>query len=310
MSRTRFFFAPVALIVLFLSASSIANAQATRTWVSGVGDDANPCSRTAPCKTFAGAISKTAASGEISVLDPGGFGVVTITKAITINGDGTLAGILNAGTTGIIVNAGANDVIYIRNVSINGAGTGLNGIRFLAGKALHVEYCNIYGQGNNTAGNGHGIFANLTASGSNLFVKETNIKTCAVDGVAVQTTTGFAVGLLDHVRLEGMPTGLLVGNNAFVSVRDSELNGNPSTGINITGSGTPTAYVENCMINNGVTGINVGATGFLNLSSTTIEGNTTAVSSAAPAANLKSSGNNRLLGNTSDGAALQVVLQK
>lgn len=309
MSRTRFFFAPIGLIVLLLSLSSLANAQATRTWVSGVGDDANPCSRTAPCKTFAGAISKTAASGEISVLDPGGFGAVTINKAITINGDGTLAGILNAGTTGIIVNAGVNDVVYIRNISINGAGTGLNGIRYLAGKALHVEYCNIYGQGNNTAGNGNGIIANLTASGGVLYVKETNIKTCAVDGVSVQTSTGFVAGLLDHVRLEGMPTGLLVGNNAFVSVRDSELNGN-TTAVNITGSGTPTGYLENCMLNNGVTGINVGATGFLNLSSSTIEGNTTAVSSAAPAANLKSSGNNRILANTSDGAALTVVLQK
>jgi hypothetical protein len=66
----------------------MAQAQATRTWVSGVGDDANPCSRTAPCKTFAGAISKTAPCGEISVLDPGGFGAVTITKSITINGTG------------------------------------------------------------------------------------------------------------------------------------------------------------------------------------------------------------------------------
>lgn len=309
MSRTRPFFVPLALLVMIFGVSSLANAQATRTWVSGVGDDANPCSRTAPCKTFAGAISKTAASGEISVLDPGGFGVVTITKAITINGDGTLAGILNAGTTGVIVNAGANDIVYIRNVSINGAGTGLNGIRFLAGKALHVENCNIYGQGNNTAGNGHGIFANLTASGSVLFVKDTNIKTCAVDGVAVQTSSGFVAGLLEHVRLEGLPTGLLVGNNAFVSVRDSELNGD-TTAVNITGSGTPTAYIENCMLNNGVTGINVGASGFLNLSSSTIEGNTTAVASAAPAANLKSSGNNRILANTSDGAALQVVLQK
>jgi len=310
MSRTRILFVPLGLIVLIFTVSSLANAQATRTWVSGVGDDANPCSRTAPCKTFAGAISKTAASGEISVLDPGGFGVVTITKAITINGDGTLAGILNAGTTGIIVNAGANDVVYIRNVSINGAGTGLNGIRFLAGKTLHVENCNIYGQGNNTAGNGHGIFVNVTASNSFVFVKNTNIKTCAVDGVAVQTSSGFVAGALEHVRLEGMPTGLLVGNNAFVSVRDSELNGNTSTGVNITGSGTPTAYIENCMINNGVTAINVGASGFLNLSSSNISGNTTAVASAAPAANLKSAGNNRLLANTSDGAALQVVLQK
>src|SRR5215510_15513591 len=173
MSKSRLFVNLLALIVLTLGISSLANAQATRTWVSGVGDDANPCSRTAPCKTFAGAISKTAASGEISVLDPGGFGVVTITKAITINGDGTLAGILNAGTTGIIVNAGVNDVVYIRNVSINGAGTGLNGIRFLAGKALHVENCNIYGQGNNTAGNGHGILVNLAATAGNLFVKDT-----------------------------------------------------------------------------------------------------------------------------------------
>src|SRR5690242_7657055 len=86
-----------------------AQGQASRTWVSGVGDDANPCSRTAPCKTFAGAISKTAAGGEMNCLDPGGFGAVTITKAITLDGDGTLAGILAATVNGIIVNAGAND---------------------------------------------------------------------------------------------------------------------------------------------------------------------------------------------------------
>jgi hypothetical protein len=310
MSKARVAVNVLALIVLTLGVSSLANAQATRTWVSGVGDDANPCSRTAPCKTFAGAISKTAASGEISVLDPGGFGVVTITKAITINGDGTLAGILNAGTTGIIVNAGVNDVVYIRNVSINGAGTGLNGIRFLAGKALHVENCNIYGQGNNTAGNGHGIFVNLSATGSGLFVKDTNIKTCAVDGVNVATSTGFVAGILEHVRVEGMPTGVVIGNNAFVSVRDSEINLSTSIGVSITGSGTPTGSFDNVMINNTPTAINVGATGIMNLSSSTLENNTTAIVSAAPQANLRSSGNNRLLGNTSDGATMTVVLQK
>src|SRR5216110_870066 len=96
----------------------------TRTCVYGVGNDANPCSRTAPCKTFAGAISKTATGGEISVLDPGGFGAVTITKAITLNGDGTLAGILASLTTAVIVNATATDVITIRGVSMNGACNG------------------------------------------------------------------------------------------------------------------------------------------------------------------------------------------
>src|SRR3712207_4427624 len=98
------------LVLAVLAAAPAAHAQATRTWVSGVGDDVNPCSRTAPCKTFAGAISKTAAGGEISVLDPGGFGAVTITKAITISGDGSLGSILASLVNGVIVNAGVNEI--------------------------------------------------------------------------------------------------------------------------------------------------------------------------------------------------------
>src|SRR5215213_2103018 len=112
---------------------------ATRTWVSGVGDDANPCSRTAPCKTFAGAISKTAAGGEISVLDPGGFGAVTITKAISIVADGDLGGVLHSLTNGVIVNAGVNDAVLLRGLDINGAGTGLDGIKILSAKTVTVE---------------------------------------------------------------------------------------------------------------------------------------------------------------------------
>src|SRR6266849_7695421 len=118
-------FAKIVLMVvaLTLALPSLALAQATRTWVSGVGDDANPCSRTAPCKTFAGAISKTAAGGEISVLDPGGFGAVTITKSITIDG-GTGAGwasILVSGTNGVIVNVSTNPttaVVTLRHIAI------------------------------------------------------------------------------------------------------------------------------------------------------------------------------------------------
>src|SRR4029453_17821662 len=91
--------------VVMITATA-AQAQATRTWVSGVGNDANPCSRTAPCKTFAGAISKTAVGGFIDVLDPGGFGAVTIGKSITIDGSGgPLAGVLASGTQGVIINS-------------------------------------------------------------------------------------------------------------------------------------------------------------------------------------------------------------
>src|SRR4051794_32628713 len=96
-----------------------AAAQATRTWVSGVGDDVNPCSRTAPCKTFAGAISKTAAGGEINCLDPGGFGAVSINKSITIDCHYTEGGVL-AGGNGITVNAGATDVVFLRGLDIFG----------------------------------------------------------------------------------------------------------------------------------------------------------------------------------------------
>src|ERR1700712_4591138 len=107
-----------------LLASAPAHAQATRTWVSGVGDDANPCSRTAPCKTFAGAISKTAPAGEINVLDPGGFGAVTITKSITIRSDHIEAGIVVSGTNGIIINAGDADAVVLEGLDIEGLGTG------------------------------------------------------------------------------------------------------------------------------------------------------------------------------------------
>src|SRR2546421_8319241 len=130
----------VSLVVAVISAfASLAQAQATRTWVSGVGDDVNPCSRTAPCKTFAGAISKTALGGEIDCLDEGGFGSVTIPKALTIDGTfGSGCGsILAHGTIGINVNDSASgspntSIVRLRNLSIQGAGVtpGTIGINF------------------------------------------------------------------------------------------------------------------------------------------------------------------------------------
>src|SRR5947209_15895312 len=143
MKKTNLF----AALCLLIFGTVMMQAQASRTWVSGVGDDANPCSRTAPCKTFAGAISKTAAGGEIDALDPAGFGAVTITKAITLDGGGgQVASVLVAGTNGIVVQANAaTDVVILRNLRINGISSGLNGIRFLSGKDLNVENCVIFG---------------------------------------------------------------------------------------------------------------------------------------------------------------------
>src|SRR5277367_509634 len=111
----------LAAVAAMTLGTSLAHAQATRTWVSGVGDDANPCSRTAPCKTWAGAISKTATGGEIDALDPGGFGALTIGKSITLDGGGgQVASVLVSGTNGIVINAPTGSVVTIRNLRING----------------------------------------------------------------------------------------------------------------------------------------------------------------------------------------------
>src|SRR5262245_8785594 len=225
----------VAALAICTICGSAANAQATRTWVSGVGDDANPCSRTAPCKTFAGAISKTAPCGEISVLDPGGYGAVTITKSITINGDGTLAGILAASVNGIIVNAGVNDKVQIRNISINGACSGLDGIRFLGGAQLTVENCNIYGF------TGDGIDVTKTAAG-NVYVHDTNITRVNGTGIAMTTSAGFIVANLDHVRLEGNGNGVTVGGtvggNTVAAISNSTVFQNATNGILVSSGGS------------------------------------------------------------------------
>src|ERR1044072_1969684 len=147
MKTTRLALNVMAVFAVCLLCSTLANAQATRTWVSGVGDDANPCSRTAPCKTFAGAISKTAAGGEINCLDPAGFGAVTITKSITIDCTGTLGGVLASST---------------------------NGVRFLQGSTLTIEDSTIYNF-LGAAPNGHGILVNPTAGALKLVVTNTTI---------------------------------------------------------------------------------------------------------------------------------------
>src|SRR4029434_5005479 len=126
MNEFRFTIKLLVSATFLLAFTSIAQAQATRTWVSGVGDDVNPCSRTAPCKTFAGAISKTADGGEIDALDPGGYGAVTITKSLTIMGVGTNPSVPVSGTNGIVINAGADDVVVLRNINLQGIGTGLS----------------------------------------------------------------------------------------------------------------------------------------------------------------------------------------
>jgi hypothetical protein len=270
--------------------------------VSGVGDDANPCSRTAPCKTFAGAISKTAAGGEISVLDPGGFGAVTITKSITIDGGGIIGSILvPAGTSGVIVNAGANDTVRLRNLSINGAGTGVNGIRYLAGKTLHVEKVNLQ------AFTSNGIDMNMGANSGNLTVKDAYITNCGIAGVRIQTSTGTATASLDNVRLQSNQFGLdtLSGST---TISNSVVSQN--AGIGVVAESTSVINVEGTMISNNGTGVSgFSGTAVIRLSNCGIYNNATGINVAA-GTTVATFQNNRFANNTVPGATNQNVAQQ
>ena len=239
------------LALALLLPTAPAQAQASRTWVSGVGDDANPCSRTAPCKTFAGAISKTAAGGEIDALDPGGFGAVTITKAITIDGGGgQVASVLASGTNGIVIIAGVSDVVILRNLRINGvrqtATPGLVGIKFTSGSALSVENCDVFGWSQ------HAILIqpNTQAVGARVSIKNTtavnNVNGITVDGSGGNAGLIIKVAISESVVTTNTANGVTGGSTAGHSTVFLMLNrivSSNNNGVGISASG-PSVGVE------------------------------------------------------------------
>ena len=276
-----------------------AQAQASRTWVSGVGDDANPCSRTAPCKTFAGAISKTAAGGEINCLDPGGFGAVTITKAITIACEGVTAGVVVPGTNGIIVNAGASDNVTLRGIDINGDGTGLNGIRFLAGRALIVDNCQIYGFTT------HGIDVALSAAAS-VDVKDTRINNVGGDGIRVASTAGGASFSAERVNISRTNNAIEVAGGGVGTVNHAHLfaNGN---GALVSANGAILNVANSVMANNS-NGANASVSGAtIGLDNNDLFANNTAVNGVV-GSTFNSANNNKFSNNGSNGASVSAVM--
>jgi hypothetical protein len=212
------------VVSFILVLASAAQAQATRTWVSGVGDDVNPCSRTAPCKTFAGAISKTAKDGEISVLDPGGYGAVTITKSIYINGThgAGYGSILASFVNGVNINiTDVNDIrkaVRLRGLDINGASTGINGVNILAALQVIIEDSVIDGFTGDGTNSGLGIRMN-TSNTCNLYVSDTMIHK-NVKGIRVSSVAGFAAADIKNCNIENnIQTGVeAASNNRFFVV--------------------------------------------------------------------------------------------
>lgn len=237
------------LVIFVFAFASVAQAQATRTWVSGVGDDANPCSRTAPCKTFAGAISKTAANGEISVLDPGGFGAVTITKGMRIDGKSFVSSILAAGVNGVTINT--TQRVTLANIQINGASSGFDGVRILNAQSVTLDNVDIAG---------------FTS-----------------DGIEVASTvaTNIQLEVLNSTITNN--TGACIRANATIAsipltVSNSYLG---NSGIGLIARDGVTASVTNSTISNNTTGVQADLAAFVNLDRVNITSNATGISSAA-----------------------------
>lgn len=240
--------------ILTVGIATIANAQATRTWVSGVGDDVNPCSRTAPCKTFAGAISKTAAGGTINCLDPGGFGGVTITKAMKIDCTGTIGSITIAGTNAIIVNALTTDRVILRNIDMFGSKTspGLDGIRVLQAHSVQLDGVQI---GPNFSGDA----VDIANTSNQVFVAVNNCHFYgAANGIlAASTGTGTALVQVDHSFIgNNTSRGIdVTAANSGLQVSNSIIARNTTDGIRLNAA-TSGAALESVNIMFNGTGVN------------------------------------------------------
>jgi hypothetical protein len=291
-------------VVAVLLSAAPASAQATRTFVSGVGNDADPCSRTAPCRTFAGAIVKTFINGEINCLDPGGYGSVTITKSITIDCLTTLGSTLASGTIGVTVNipVSVNDPtrsVRLRGITINGTGasgavgtrTGLDGLRILQATSVFVEssvIAEFSQQGIEVAAT-----ANLNLTLDDVVIRNTNIA-----GITLATTVGQVIASFNNVRIDGTPVALSAANRVRANIRNVTI-GHNTTGIQTSGVDN-IINVDNMMVSFANTGVLGSAGSTVRISNSVITQNSTGLNANGGA--IVSMSGNSVTGNTVDGA--------
>jgi hypothetical protein len=315
MNKLRVSLRVLVLLTFALAFAVVAQAQATRTWVSGVGDDVNPCSRTAPCKTWAGAFSKTFINGEIDALDPGGYGTLTISKSITLDG-GTGAGwgsTLASGTVGFTVNiaaGNANDPLrqaILKHLSINGTGasgtigtrTGTNGINYISGSQLIVEDCQIFNFGTT------GIRVSLTGSGA-LNVTRTTIDSCQV-GISHTTTSGTVNSSIHDSVIQNCAGNGLQVDAGTVNISNTVVANNGGAGMVAQGAiGSVINADNNEVVNNGGAGISAGtAQGTVRINNNAIHRNGTGLNNSGT---MQTCSNNKNYGNTTEisGAATPV----
>jgi hypothetical protein len=319
MSKLRTVVSTCAFLAVFTLASTAAHAQATRTFVSGVGNDADPCSRTAPCRTWAGALIKTFINGEINALDPGGYGTANITKSIMLDGNATHGSTLASGTNGFIVNIAAgiaNDPhrsVRLRNLSINGTGpsgtvgtrTGLDGIRFLSGLSLFVENVLI----NDFSGDGIEIAGPL-AEANFMAVVLDDVLIRNVNGSGIKASHANAAGqitaTLNNVRVYRAAIGVDALNRTRFGIRNSTFTHN-TTGLRQNGTDN-IMNVDDVFVSYATTGVQSSASGTIRLGDSIVTQNATGLSPNG--GTILSLNGNSITGNTADGAFNGVAVPK
>ena len=283
---------------------------AQRAFVSAVtGNDANPCTRSSPCRSFATAISTVAAGGEVVVLDSGGYGPFTVSKAVSIETPaGIYAGVSATSGDGIDVSAGASDRVVLKGLTLQGFGGANNGITFSSGAALYVE---------NFIVNGFPLYGIYQTGNGSLLLTDTTVRNGGFDGVFIQLSaplTGSNL-LVDHCRFENnVSAGLFVYDGVKSWVRDSVATSN-YFGFEEATHGTAAAElnIENCLVTNNTFGVSTSnngpgnsGPGTLRLSGSTVTQNTAGLANA-PGHTFESFGNNHVRGNTND--TLGVITQ-
>jgi hypothetical protein len=274
-------------------AAAPAHAGPNRTFVSGAGTDSGTCFRNAPCRTFNFAFSVTAAGGEIDVLDPAGYGPVTITHAISIVNDGVgTAGITASSGNGITITAGATDSVHLRGLILTGLGTGATGIQFLSGGNLAIENCVIWNFA--SAGLAIGPSTSSTFSVSNTIASNNS----GVIGILVAPTGSAVVsGVLSNVTANNNGTGINVtgtGATLNVTIADSVASNNSILGVGASSAGTA-ILLRHVVASNNATGIGASSS-TVRLAQSVVTGNVTGV--FASAGTIDTYGDNDINGNT------------
>jgi len=302
MSKIHTIFRALLVCCFIFALAPLAQAQASHTYVSAVGNDSDPCSRTAPCKTFAGAIIKTSTNGEISCLDPGGFGAVNITKSITIDCHEVFAGANHVGTQGVLISydqfasTDTRKSVRLRNINYQGSDTGTRGIRIVgaasAGSKVYIQDCSIDG---NFSSPGRGI-EDARSGGGSLVVTNTTIRNLLGTAISHAPPSGAArVDIsIDNVRIFNCSYGVAVANGGRMVISNSVITGCAQAALYSEGPLVASElHANNVVINNNNVGLQQVAGGTIRVGNSEITNNIAAGTSGT----INSYGNNRVAGN-------------